>query len=253
MDFYNICFSPTGGTGKVADVLAEGLFKESIRIDLTDKETDYRGLSFRQDDVVLIAVPSYSGRVPVPAVERIALLRGNGAKAVLVCVYGNRAYEDTLMELRDTVAEAGFQVVAAVAAVAEHSIVRRYGAGRPDEQDRVQLRVFAGQIRIKLLNRFCSEPKIPGNHPYRKANAVGMIPRPTHACTNCGLCARKCPVGAIDEHNPRNVDRQACISCMRCVTACPRKARKISPFMHYVAGILLKKACSRRKDNELFL
>lgn len=93
---------------------------------------------------------TFGGRVPAPAVERLSQMKANGAKAILVCVYGNRAYEDTLVELEDTAKQAGFRVIAGVAAVAEHSIVRQFAAGRPDEQDKAQLCQFAQEIQKKL-------------------------------------------------------------------------------------------------------
>lgn len=61
-----------------------------------------------KEDVAIVAVSSYSGRVPSTAAERISKIQGNGAKAIIVCVYGNRAYEDTLVELQDLVQQAGF-------------------------------------------------------------------------------------------------------------------------------------------------
>lgn len=91
----------------------------------------------------MIAVPSYGGRVPQAATERLSAIRGNGAKAVLLCVYGNRAYEDTLVELEDTAKQAGFRVIAAIAAIAEHSIARQFATGRPDAQDQARLHTFA--------------------------------------------------------------------------------------------------------------
>ena len=69
------------------------------------------------------------------AVRRLKALNGQGARAVLACVYGNRAYEDTLVEREDAARETGFRVIAAMAAVAEHSIARQFASGRPDEQD----------------------------------------------------------------------------------------------------------------------
>ena len=150
MNVYEIYFSPTGGTRKVATFLAQEMNTEPGQIDLSDNRTDFHGIALTSEDVAVIAVPSYSGRVPVPAVERIMQIRGNGAKAILVCVYGNRAYEDTLIELQDCVQQAGFSVVAAVAAVAEHSIARRYAANRPDQEDYRQLKEFAGKILDKL-------------------------------------------------------------------------------------------------------
>ena len=135
MKIHEICFSPTGGTRRVAEILSQALANEIVPVDLTARDVDFRSVKLADGDVALIAVPSYSGRVPAVAATRLEMLCGNGARAILVCVYGNRAYEDTLAELRDTATRAGFRVVAAVAAVAEHSIVRHYGAGTHDAAD----------------------------------------------------------------------------------------------------------------------
>lgn len=144
-------------------------------------------------------------------------------------------------------------MVAAVAAVAEHSIARRYAAGRPDKEDRTQLTEFARQIAQKIASGETCEPKIPGHRPYRKAGATGIVPKPTKACINCGVCARKCPVGAINPTDSRKVDKKACISCMRCVAVCPHFARKINRFLLFLVNAMLKKAYSQRKANELYL
>ena len=44
-----------------------------------------------------------------------------------------------------------------------------------------------------------------------------------------------------------------CIGCMRCVKQCPHKARKVNGAMVSIAAMAIKKACSVRKENELFL
>ncbi len=250
MKYYEICFSPTGGTQKVADAVTKGLPQSAIKIDLTDAKGNFDSISLTKEDVALIAVPSYSGRVPETAAARIARLQGHSASAILICVYGNRAYEDTLVELQDIVHQAGFKVMAAVA---EHSIARRYAAGRPDEEDRTQLAAFASQIAQKIASGDTCEPKIPGHRPYRKAGATGIVPKPTKACINCGVCARKCPVGAINPADSRKVDKKACISCMRCVAVCPHSARKVNGLMLCLVNAILKKDCSQRKVNELYL
>lgn len=253
MKIYEIIFSPTGGTKKVADFLAKALGTEFSCVDLSDSKADFSQVSLAGDDIAIVAVPSYSGRVPAVAAARIAKINGNGAKAILVCVYGNRAYEDTLVELQDLVQQSGFSVVSAVAAIAEHSIARRYAAGRPDKDDYIRLKDFAEQIGAKLMQKDFSAPAIPGNRPYRKAGRVGILPKATRACTKCGLCASQCPVSAIDRGNPARVDKQACISCMRCVEICPHQARKVNGLLMTVVNMMLKKACSSRKDCELYL
>ena len=253
MKFYEICFSPTGGTKKAADMLAEKLAEEIQSVDLTDYKTDFSGISLEEDDEAIIAVPSYGGRVPETAVSRLLKIKGNGAKAVLLCVYGNRAYEDTLVELQDTVQQAGFVVVAAVAAIAEHSIAHAYGANRPDEEDCRQLQAFARRIAEKLAGGDVTTPAIPGNRLYKKAGRAGLVPKATGACNRCGRCAAECPVGAIDRDNPARVDKQACISCMRCVAVCPHHARKVNGVLLALVNRMLKKACSVRKACELYV
>lgn len=253
MKLYQITFSPTGGTQKVAALLAQALGGEHAAVDLTDSGADFSAVALTPEDAALIAVPSYGGRVPGPAVQRLSSIKGNGALAVLVCVYGNRAYEDTLVELEDAAKQAGFRVIAAVAAIAEHSIAHRYAAGRPDAEDEKQLQAFAEKIREKLDSGSRTEPKLPGNRPYKKAGGSGMVPKPTRDCTNCGLCAQKCPVRAIDPGDPRHTHKDKCISCMRCVSICPQSARKVNAVMLAAVDAALKKVCSDRKSGELYL
>lgn len=253
MKLYDIVFSPTGGTKKVADYLTGALAGDITTVDLTDSKQDFDAVSLTKEDVAVISVPSYGGRVPAVAAERLGAVHGNGARAILVCVYGNRAYEDTLVELEDAAKRAGFQVIGAVAAIAEHSIARQFASGRPDAQDAAQLSDFAKQIQRKLSGADSSEPAIPGNRPYKKAGGAGMVPKPTKECTNCGICAEKCPVQAIDRENLKKVDEKACISCMRFVAVCPQGARKFNPVMLSAASLMLKKVCSERKECELFL
>lgn len=253
MKLYDIVFSPTGGTKKVADDLIGALEGDVTTVDLTDSKQNFQTVQLNREDVAIISVPSYGGRVPAVAVERLGMVHGNGARAILVCVYGNRAYEDTLVELEDAAKQAGFQVIAAVAAIAEHSIARQFAAGRPDEQDAARLSDFAKRIQHKLSEDDFSEPSIPGNRPYKKAGGAGMVPKPTKECTNCGICAAECPVQAIDQENSKKVDEKACISCMRCISVCPQDARKVNPVMLSAAGLMLKKVCSERKECELFL
>lgn len=253
MKVFDIVFSPTGGTEKASGYIANTLEGETVAVDLTDSGLGFRTVAMTKEDVAVIAVPSYGGRVPAVAAERLGMMRGNGAQAVLVCAYGNRAYEDTLVELEDAAKGAGFRVIAAVSAIAEHSIVRQFAAGRPDRQDAAQLAGFANQIQQKISAGDASEPAIPGNRPYKKTGGTGMVPKATKECAACGACAAACPVGAIDKDDPKRVDKKACISCMRCVAVCPRGARAVNPVMLSAATKMLSKACSERKECELFI
>lgn len=247
MNVVKIVFSPTGGTEKVAHILGRTWSENAGRIDLSDPKTDFAKCEIKKEDLVLIAMPSFGGRAPAIAIQRLKQIAGNGAKCALVCVYGNRAYEDTLAEMEDAATGSGFQVVAAVAAVAEHSMMPQYAANRPDASDEAQLADFA----CRILQKEGASVSIPGNRPYKKGGA-GLVPKGTKDCIKCGLCAKMCPVQAIDPQTLA-ADSKACISCMRCVKQCPHGARKVNGAMLSVAALAIKKACSVRKENELFL
>ena len=248
MNVVEIIFSPTGGTEKVAHILARQLGNGTVTIDLSDAKTDFTKCEITPEDMVFVAIPSFGGRAPAVAIERLKQITGHGAKCTLVCVYGNRAYEDTLVEMEDAAKECGFRVIAAVAAVAEHSILPQYATGRPDASDEKQLADFAAKIAVKDSEI----TSIPGNRPYKKSGGAGLVPKPTKDCVKCGLCAEKCPVQAIDPASFA-ADAKKCIGCMRCVKQCPKDARRVNGLMVSIAGMAIKKACSVRKENELYL
>ena len=247
MKTYKIIFSPTGGTVKVADAITKN-WQETETIDLTSR--DYN-TSLDADSLALIAMPSFGGLAPQLALDRLAGIAANNTKCAIVAVYGNRAYDDTLIQMKDYAEKAGFRVIAAVSAIAEHSIIHNYAAGRPNAADCDRLAEYGDQI----LRKAALDPHdipVPGNRPYKKAGAA-MVPKASSSCTSCGLCAEKCPAGAIDSANPRATDKTKCIGCMRCVSICPAKARSVNPIMTKIAALAIRKACSIPKQNELIL
>ncbi len=255
MKYIQFVFSPTGGTQKVADAITQVWSSDVQNEDLSDASKDFGSVPIEKDDFVLIAVPSFGGRVPAAAAERLARLKGNGAKCTVVCVYGNRAFEDTLIELKDTAEKSGFSVIAAVAAVAEHSIMHQYATGRPNQEDVKILKGYSNKILEKLNSSHSSETPItvPGNTTYKKAGAGGIVPKAGKDCVSCGVCAKNCPVSAIDIKNPKITDSKQCISCMRCISICPEKARKVSKALVSVASLAIKKECTTKKECELYI
>lgn len=253
MAFYKITFSPTGGTQRVADRLADSISETCVCIDLCDPDFCADPAAFAADDLCIVSVPSFGGRVPELAARRLTAFHGNGAMAVPVAVYGNREYEDTLIELKHLLAAQGFRVAAAVAAVAEHSMLRQYAAGRPDADDLAELAEFGQCIRAAVdAGNISPDLPLPGNFPYRQMGKF-LKPEVTEACMGCGVCADLCPAHAIPADNPSATDPDACISCVRCVSICPVQARRLNPETLSAVNDRIGRALSGHKKNELFI
>ena len=255
MSIFKIVFSPTGGTNKVADIFANTFNQEVSTIDLTDYRIRFDHIMLTQNDICIVAVPSYGGRVPDIAVKRLQMIKGNGARAILIAVYGNRDYEDTLLELQNTLYNANLYSIAAVAAISEHSVMHQIAKNRPNTDDIKELTSFAKKIKENIEENTLAAPvSVPGNEPYKKYNGIPLKPTLKKAvCSNCGLCAQKCPVEAISKTAPFKTDKQKCISCMRCMSICPSKARKVNNLLLKIASLKMKKACSKPKNNQLFI
>ena len=120
-------------------------------------------MPFLKGNIVIFGVPVYAGSVPEVLLEYIKAVHGNGALAVAVVVYGNRDYDDALIELTDLLESQGFIVVAAAAFIGEHSYSKVLAQGRPDDGDMALATEFA-----TLVSR-----KISGTVPIEKAVAKG--------------------------------------------------------------------------------
>lgn len=251
MKLYEIYFSPTGGTKRTAEIISSVWECEKEEVDLCNVNVDFSKYKPQEEDVCIIAVPSYGGRVPEAAIERISKIKGKNSKAILMCVYGNRDFDDTLTELEDCVKKSGYRIFGAVAAIAEHSIIHSFANGRPDSEDKAELLKFAERIKARTENDIKMKDEIPGSHTYREYNGVPFKPEKNKKCTDCGVCAKSCPVNAIDKNNV--TDKSKCISCMRCVEICPVGARSLNKAMLFVAEKKMSKQCSVRKKNQMFL
>ena len=141
-----ITFSPTGGTKRVADAVSKGIGTDIECIELCVPEAETSEICLSKDDFAVIAMPVYAGRVPALAIERLHHIKADNTPCAIIAVYGNRAYEDALVEMEDAVKEQGFVVKGAIAAIAEHSIFRHFGKGRPDAEDVMQLVDFGKRI-----------------------------------------------------------------------------------------------------------
>jgi ferredoxin len=257
-----VYFSPTGTSKKIAAAIAEGIQSKIKHVDLTPPAANTKEFGEFQDDLTIIAVPVYAGRVPEEAADRLMRLKANDTPAVLVVVYGNRAYEDALLELSDLATKAGFRPVAGEVFIGEHSYSTAENPtahGRPDAEDLRKAAEFGGEIGEKV--RGITGPldipplKVPGNHPYRDGWDPGEPMSPLteeEPCIKCGRCAEVCPTAAVTVADEVTTEEEPCIMCCACVKSCPTGARVMRPRMQQVSE-WLHTNLGERKEPETFL
>lgn len=252
-------FSATDTTAKIVKEIAYGIGEPVKEYNITLPGDRQKELSFHNDEVVIIGVPVYAGRVPEFLTEYFVNVKGNHTKAVFLVVYGNRDYEDALLELEDIFEGNGFIGIAAGAFIGEHSYTGKLAAGRPDENDLKSAREFGMKIKDKLVN-INAHGKIEklivkGNYPYKERRYQQPVaPETNDKCINCGICATHCPKGAVDLVNFRVVDATKCIKCCRCIKRCPvnAKAIKQEAFIQFTQGLIDKFSITRHEP-EIFL
>lgn len=246
-----IYFSATDTTRRYVEGFAKALNKPvDIEINLADDLTAVSP-AIEREDLVVVAAPVYGGRLPECVASRLRELKGNDAKAVALVVYGNRDYDDALLELTDTLNESHFEVIGAGAFIGQHSIFPKVAASRPDARDLHALGNFADECIRVLGTGAKGSLKVKGHHPYKKAAGVPLHPAGNpEECNRCGKCVDKCPAGAIDMKEPYRTDVSVCISCGRCIMICPRHTRKYSGMKYKLIGAVFTKAFSKRKDPE---
>lgn len=269
-----ITFSPTHTSKQIGEAIVRGMGIADVSfVDMTLQTPEQK--EFGSDVLAVITVPVYGGHVAPLALERMKDLRADGTPAVIVVVYGNRAYEKALTELDAFVSGLGFKVIAGGTFVGEHSYSSdRYpiAAGRPDDDDLKFAEEFGAKVRIKLSNAADAEhlygvdvqkiqrPKQPFLPLFRFLRRViklrkSGVPMPRtpqvdeKLCTHCGLCVKRCPAGAIVKGEECVTNAEKCIRCCACVKGCPQKARTFdTPF-----AALLHDCFQRPKENRIIL
>ena len=168
--FHIICFSPTGSTRKIAEAVAAGAGCRTVVKDVTLPTERSKAATLLQDDIVLLAAPVYYGRVERHAADFFGSLQGRGQSAVLLVNYGNRHFDDALLELHDLALNRGFAPIAAAAFVSEHSLSTAdspMAAGRPDTEDLGKARDFGAAVLAKLKSGASGLSIVPGNRPFK--------------------------------------------------------------------------------------
>lgn len=267
-----VYFSATDTTKKtvltIADEAARLLGAEREDYDFTLPGMRENGFAAGKDDLVIFGTPVYAGRVPNVLLKYLATIQGNGALAVPVVLFGNRNFDDSLIELRDILENTGFHTVAAAAFVGEHSFSKTLAAGRPDADDMKEALAFAGKVAEKVKGLPEGEAPAPVEvegvpHPYRgyyqprDRKGVSIDIRKvkslvSDACDDCKICADVCPMGSISHENVREYTG-ICIKCGACIKKCPKQARYYEDEGYLYHQHELEEGYTRRAAISLFL
>lgn len=255
-----IYFSPTKTTKKVLEAICIGFgAKVTNHFDLTFPIPANFSMQVIDEGLAIFGIPVYSGRVPAVAATRMRSLKSAGIPAILVAVYGNREYEDALVELRDLVIQLGFIPFAAASFIGEHSYStheKPLAQNRPDAKDLELAKSFGAKIGEILKNKSPLKDlqNLPGNIPYKALTSKLPVSPITieDKCDKCGICVSVCPTEAIEINILTETDNTACLLCCACVKECPTGARiNDSEFIKSISQRLFDN-CSVRKEPEMF-
>lgn len=259
-----VYFSPTGTTKTILENLAAGVGVSAVEhFDVTLPGTGQPDFpEMNNSDLLIIGAPVYAGRIPEIAVQRFQKLTSNGSPAVIVVLYGNREFEDALVELADLATKSGFAPVAGGAFIGEHSFSSEaspIAGGRPDPADIGTAQEFGRKIGELLKGtrnlKDIGAMDFPGNRPYRELVQLPPTSPVTQndLCTQCETCVSVCPVSAISLRDVIDTDKEKCILCCACIRACPENARIFKdPFIKKIVEWLRTQA-AERKEPEVFM
>ena len=252
-----VYFSATGTTRKIIETIGKTLSGKRNDHNLLLKPIS-DDIPIAADHLTVAAMPVYNGRLPDYCTRSLIHLKGNNTPAIAVVVYGNREYDDALLELKTTLENNGFFVIGAAAFIARHSIFPQVATDRPDANDLALVKDFTKQCVQKLATLFSPEKFTPfevkGHFPYKEAKSVPMKPSSGEDCNLCGTCAQICPVGAISvTETETRTDENLCISCGACITACPSESRQYRGADYEKFKGKFIERFSRRKEPEFFI
>jgi len=258
-----VYFSPTHTTRKILEGIARGIPGAAIiDVDLTPPATTTDILPERDDALAVIGSPVYGGRLPLDAVSRLSRFTGHHTPAVIVVVYGNRAYDDALLELRSLSVDLGFVPIAAGAFIGEHSYSTPgipIAPGRPDADDLRRAEQFGRMIDSKVREMRSAEGMVdvPGHFPYKErlgGALTDISPGTDEAlCARCGSCVAACPTGAIRLTESVVTNKKFCTRCCACVKVCSTGARAMGDPQILQTARWLNLNCRERKEPETYL
>lgn len=229
------------------EALRTDVTQETEVIDVTNGSTPSAKRIFEEDEFVVVGMPVYGGRCLRIAMERLVGIQGKNTPCIAVITYGNRAYDDALIELCDFMKERGFIVKGGAALIGKHTF-GEIQVTRPDSEDLLAYRTFA----IQALHNDNEEVIVKGNRPYRDGGNGGRFrPSTTDECVQCGLCVKTCSAKAIDA-DCKSIN-ESCVSCFRCIKVCPMHAKRMINQAYDEFAKEFTERLSERLENEFFL
>ncbi|MDO5410707.1 MAG: 4Fe-4S binding protein [Lachnospiraceae bacterium] len=253
---YAVYFSPTKGSETYVKEIAKHLSADYEEINLTVPANRAKEYRFNSEELVILGAPVYAGRLPQIAGGIFDCLKGSQTPAVFTVSYGNREFDDALLEEMEICEANGFKGIAAGAWIAPHTFSDKIAANRPAQRDLKKAEEFAAAIKRILENDTWKDAKltVPGNHPYKEAKVIPFYPAGNENCGGCKKCVDVCPTGAICAENIKETDTTKCIACLACVKNCPSNGRAVAApaFAASVAG-LEERLISPEKEAAVFL
>lgn len=258
-----VYYSPTGTTAKIVKEIGihtglKLISEHNIAENNIDLQTEKSN-----NCLTIIGLPVYGGRLPLTTIEALKKLKSNQSPIVIVVVYGNRDYDDALLELKEITHNCGFKIIAGAAFIGEHSYSsdeKPVAKNRPDKHDLEKCKDFAKKIMSKLKNKKglnkLSELAVSGNFPYKERNKLPatLYPETNNAiCDLCGICVDVCPTDAIIIEETVITNGDLCTWCCACVKYCPHEARIFSNATINAIQNRLVLNCSERKEPEFFV
>ena len=248
-----VYFSPTGNSKKCA-LSAAGVIGRNIEeIDLTKADSLPDGMSFDINDFIVFSAPVYGGRLYKGFAEKLTRLNGNLAKCIGIVTYGNRDYDDALLEMKNILIDREFIPLGFGAVVGRHA----YGqiqTQRPDNNDLEICRTLSKEVLNKIEKGIFTIPDVKGNFPYKDGgNGGSFYPQTNSKCKMCGLCVKNCPQNAISHEDFKTIDSEKCISCFRCIRICPFGAKVMETKEYVDFAKMFSEKLSVPKEDEIFI
>lgn len=257
-----IYFSATGATQKIVEAFSQGLSCIVRFVDITQPKNRKTVLPMT-GDLTVIAVPIYGECIPKFLYRYLRQIEGRNKPLVAISVYGNMGFGISLEQFARYANENRFRLIGAGTFIGEHTYTCKelpVALGRPDETDLELAREFGRLVREKFDKGELDTVGVPKSKlpefimKFPDTGTRFLIKKPEAdeaKCSRCGVCAIKCPTGAIDLKTLK-INEQNCLRCYACVKGCQQKARR-AEFRFRLFGTIFNSIGRKRKESRFYI